>query len=96
MSQMDFSQEKVQAQFNELGLKPEDVIQKVLATPDLAAGFSNPKVQQAIFDISQNPMVSSVCIRRIETQLPAVVHMLLGQAGKGCEGRSVWVESRHT
>jgi hypothetical protein len=28
----------------------------VLATPDLAAGFSNPKVQQAIFDISQNPM----------------------------------------
>lgn len=60
MSQMDFSQEKVQAQFSELGLKPEDVIQKVLATPDLAAGFSNPKVQQAIFDISQNPMVSAV------------------------------------
>lgn len=58
MSQMDFSQDKVQAQFSELGLKPEDVIQKVLATPDLAAGFSNPKVQQAIFDISQNPMVS--------------------------------------
>jgi hypothetical protein len=57
MSQMDFSQEKVQAQFSELGLKPEDVIQKVLATPDLAQGFSNPKVQQAIFDISQNPMV---------------------------------------
>lgn len=56
MSQMDFSQEKVQQQFSELGLKPEDVIQKVLATPDLAAGFSNPKVQQAIFDISQNPM----------------------------------------
>ncbi len=44
MKQMDFSQEKVQAQFSELGLKPEDVINKVLATPDLAAGFSNPKV----------------------------------------------------
>jgi hypothetical protein len=29
MSQMDFSQEKVQQQFSELGLKPEDVIQKV-------------------------------------------------------------------
>jgi hypothetical protein len=26
---MDFSQEKVQQQFSELGLKPEDVIQKV-------------------------------------------------------------------
>lgn len=57
MTQMDFSQDKVQQQFSELGLKPEDVIQKVLATPDLASGFSNPKVQQAIFDISQNPMV---------------------------------------
>ena len=56
MKQMDLSQDKVQAQFSELGLKPEDVIQKVLATPDLAAGFSNPKVQAAIFDISQNPM----------------------------------------
>lgn len=29
MSQMDFSQDKVQQQFSELGLKPEDVIQKV-------------------------------------------------------------------
>jgi hypothetical protein len=29
MNQMDFSQEKVQQQFSELGLKPEDVIQKV-------------------------------------------------------------------
>lgn len=27
-----------------------------MADPSLAAGFSNPKVQQAIFDISQNPM----------------------------------------
>jgi hypothetical protein len=29
MQQMDFSQEKVQQQFSELGLKPEDVISKV-------------------------------------------------------------------
>ena len=29
---------------------------QVMADPALAAGFSNPKVQQAIFDISQNPM----------------------------------------
>jgi Glu-tRNA(Gln) amidotransferase subunit E-like FAD-binding protein len=56
MKQMDFSQEKVQEQFSQLGLKPEDVMSKVMSTPDLAAGFANPKVQQAIFDISQNPM----------------------------------------
>ncbi|GBF99663.1 hypothetical protein Rsub_12482 [Raphidocelis subcapitata] len=56
MQQMDFSQDKVQQQFSELGLKPEDVISKVLENPELASGFSNPKVQAAIFDISQNPM----------------------------------------
>jgi hypothetical protein len=28
----------------------------VLENPDLASGFANPKVQAAIFDISQNPM----------------------------------------
>ncbi len=27
-----------------------------MANPELAAGFSNPKVQAAILDISQNPM----------------------------------------
>ncbi|KAG1677073.1 hypothetical protein FOA52_001243 [Chlamydomonas sp. UWO 241] len=56
MKGMDFNSDKVNAQFSELGLKPEDVISKVMSTPDLAAGFSNPKVQAAIIDISQNPM----------------------------------------
>eukprot|EP00983_Pelagomonas_calceolata_P068348 1149883-Pelagomonas_calceolata.AAC.6 len=27
-----------------------------MSNPELAAGFSNPKVQAAIMDISQNPM----------------------------------------
>lgn len=56
MKGMDFNQDKVNQQFNELGLKPEDVISKVMADPELAAGFQNPKVQAAIMDISQNPM----------------------------------------
>jgi hypothetical protein len=56
MKGMDFSQDKVNAQFQELGMKPDEVIAKVMANPDLAAGFSNPKVQAAIFDISQSPM----------------------------------------
>lgn len=29
---------------------------QVLENPELASGFANPKVQAAIFDISQNPM----------------------------------------
>ena len=56
MKNMDFSQSKVNAQFDELGLKPEDVISKVMSNPELASGFSNPKVQAAIIDISQSPM----------------------------------------
>ncbi|EFJ50547.1 hypothetical protein VOLCADRAFT_103770 [Volvox carteri f. nagariensis] len=56
MKNMDFNQEKVNRQFAELGLKPEDVISKVMSNPELAAGFSNPKVQAAIIDISSNPM----------------------------------------
>ena len=56
MKNMDFSHDKVNKQFSELGLKPEDVISKVMANPELTAGFSNPKVQAAIMDISSNPM----------------------------------------
>ncbi|GLI59053.1 hypothetical protein VaNZ11_000883 [Volvox africanus] len=56
MKSMDFNQDKVNRQFAELGLKPEDVISKVMANPELASGFSNPKVQAAILDISSNPM----------------------------------------
>ncbi|GIL70010.1 hypothetical protein Vretimale_19691 [Volvox reticuliferus] len=56
MKNMDFNQDKVNRQFAELGLKPEDVISKVMANPELASGFSNPKVQAAILDISSNPM----------------------------------------
>ncbi len=47
---------QVNQQFAELGLNPQDVISKVMANPELASGFSNPKVQAAIMDISQNPM----------------------------------------
>jgi hypothetical protein len=53
---ISWAQAKVNAQFDELGLKPEDVISKVMSDPELATGFSNPKVQAAIMDISQNPM----------------------------------------
>lgn len=56
MKGMDLNSDKVNQQFAELGLKPEDVVSKVMANPELAMGFQNPRVQQAIMDISQNPM----------------------------------------
>jgi hypothetical protein len=55
MSQVDFSQDKVQAQFSQLGLDPQQVMQMVMNDPQLAAGFANPKVQRAVFEISQDP-----------------------------------------
>jgi hypothetical protein len=55
MSQVDFSQDKVQQQFSQLGLDPQQVMQMVMNDPQLAAGFANPKVQRAVFEISQDP-----------------------------------------
>ncbi|KAJ8442865.1 hypothetical protein Cgig2_022231 [Carnegiea gigantea] len=41
---------------HQLGLTPEEVVSKIMANPDLAMAFQNPRVQQAILDCSQNPM----------------------------------------
>ncbi|KAF2300544.1 hypothetical protein GH714_013988 [Hevea brasiliensis] len=35
---------------------PEEVISKIMANPDVALAFQNPRVQQAIMDCSQNPL----------------------------------------
>ncbi|URD78136.1 Proteasome complex subunit Rpn13 ubiquitin receptor, partial [Musa troglodytarum] len=39
-----------------IGLTPEEVISKIMANPDVAMAFQNPKVKAAIFDCSQNPL----------------------------------------
>ncbi|URD78145.1 Proteasome complex subunit Rpn13 ubiquitin receptor [Musa troglodytarum] len=40
----------------QIGLTPEEVISKIMANPDVAMAFQNPKVKAAIFDCSQNPL----------------------------------------
>ena len=42
-------------QFEQMGVSPEEVMKKIMERPDLAAKFQNPKVQQAMMDITQNP-----------------------------------------
>ena len=37
-------------------LSPHQVLQKIMADPELAMAFSNPKVQTAVMDVSSNPM----------------------------------------
>ncbi|KAL5982914.1 hypothetical protein ACLOJK_016993 [Asimina triloba] len=41
---------------DQIGLTPEEVISKIMANPDVAMAFQNPKVQAAIMDCSQNPL----------------------------------------
>lgn len=46
----------VKQQFEQIGLTPEEVVGKILASPDIAASLQNPKVVEAIMDCSQNPL----------------------------------------
>jgi len=51
----DLSSPEVQAQFEALGMKPEELMQKMWSDPELMQGLMNPKVQAAIADIQRNP-----------------------------------------
>ena len=55
MGGFDLSSPEVQAQFEALGMKPEELMQKMWSDPELMQGLMNPKVQAAIADIQRNP-----------------------------------------
>ncbi|XP_010930575.2 protein TIC 40, chloroplastic [Elaeis guineensis] len=52
----NLSSPEVKKQFDQIGLTPEEVISKIMANPEVAMAFQNPKVQAAIMDCSQNPL----------------------------------------
>ncbi|XP_021748086.1 protein TIC 40, chloroplastic-like [Chenopodium quinoa] len=56
LKNFDLNSPEVKQQFDQIGLTPEEVISKIMANPDVAMAFQNPRVQQAIMDVSQNPM----------------------------------------
>ncbi|KAM7507569.1 hypothetical protein LguiA_018022 [Lonicera macranthoides] len=56
LKSFDLSSPEVKQQFDQIGLTPEEVISKIMANPDVAMAFQNPRVQAAIMDCSQNPM----------------------------------------
>ncbi|KAI7836497.1 hypothetical protein COHA_009645 [Chlorella ohadii] len=56
MQGMDMSPEKMQAQFDALGMTPDQFIGKVMADPDLAGMMTNPKIMAAIAECTKNPM----------------------------------------
>ncbi|KAJ0977271.1 hypothetical protein J5N97_012745 [Dioscorea zingiberensis] len=56
LKNFDLSSPEVKQQFDQIGLTPEEVISKIMANPDIAMAFQNPKVQAAIMECSQNPL----------------------------------------
>ncbi|XP_019199685.1 PREDICTED: protein TIC 40, chloroplastic isoform X2 [Ipomoea nil] len=55
LKNFDLSSPEVKQQFDQIGLSPEEVISKIMANPDIAMAFQNPRIQAAIMDVSQNP-----------------------------------------
>nr|GLL40470.1 protein TIC 40, chloroplastic isoform X2 [Ipomoea trifida] len=55
LKNFDLSSPEVKQQFDQIGLTPEEVISKIMANPDIAMAFQNPRIQAAIMDVSQNP-----------------------------------------
>lgn len=39
---------------DQIGLSPEEVISKIMANPEVAMAFQNPRVQAAIMDVCSN------------------------------------------
>ncbi|KAI5668125.1 hypothetical protein M9H77_17978 [Catharanthus roseus] len=56
LKNFDLNSPEVKQQFDQIGLTPEEVISKIMANPDVAMAFQNPRVQAAIMDCSQNPL----------------------------------------
>ncbi|XP_008464160.2 uncharacterized protein LOC103502106 isoform X1 [Cucumis melo] len=51
LKNFDLSSPEVKQQFDQIGLTPEEVISKIMANPEIAMAFQNPRVQAAIMDI---------------------------------------------
>ncbi|KAK4413333.1 protein, chloroplastic [Sesamum alatum] len=56
LKNFDLSSPEIKQQFDQIGLTPEEVISKIMANPDIAMAFQNPRVQAAIMECSQNPL----------------------------------------
>ncbi|KAH1129492.1 hypothetical protein J1N35_000870 [Gossypium stocksii] len=56
LKDFDLNSPEVKQQFDQIGLTPEEVISKIMANPEVAMAFQNPRVQAAIMDCAQNPL----------------------------------------
>ncbi|XP_010558601.1 PREDICTED: protein TIC 40, chloroplastic [Tarenaya hassleriana] len=56
LKNFDLNSPEVKQQFDQIGMTPEEVISKIMANPDVAVAFQNPRVQAALMECSENPM----------------------------------------
>lgn len=56
LKNFDLNSPEIKQQFDQIGLSPEETIAKIMANPEVAQAFQNPRVQAAIMDCSQNPL----------------------------------------
>nr|XP_023921383.1 protein TIC 40, chloroplastic-like isoform X2 [Quercus suber] len=56
LKSFDLNSPEVKQQFDQIGLTPEEAISRIMANPEVAMAFQNPRVQAAIMDCSQNPL----------------------------------------
>ncbi|KAG6777382.1 hypothetical protein POTOM_017203 [Populus tomentosa] len=84
LKDFDLNSAEVKQQFDQIGLTPEEVISKIMANPDVAMAFQNPRVQQAIMECSQNPLNISKYQNDKECLLLCGVLDLCFPAGYGC------------
>ncbi|KQJ82750.1 hypothetical protein BRADI_5g10800v3 [Brachypodium distachyon] len=52
LKNFDLSSPEVRQQFAQVGMTPEEVVSKIMANPEVAVAFQNPKIQTAIMDAS--------------------------------------------
>lgn len=52
---------------DQIGLSPEEVISKIMANPEVAMAFQNPRVQAAIMDVCSN--LTTLLVLHIKTLL---------------------------
>jgi len=52
---------------DQIGLSPEEVVSKIMANPDVAMAFQNPRVQAAIMDVCSN--LNTLLVFHVKTPL---------------------------
>jgi hypothetical protein len=56
LKDIDMSPDKMKSQFDQLGMTPDQFIQKVMGDPDLSGMMTNPRIMTAIAECSKDPM----------------------------------------